>query len=278
MPTIVLRSDWGARAPKAVYRIALPTPRLWIHHTATEQHGAAGVRAIQAFHMDSHGWSDIAYSFLVDDDGTIYEGRGAGVAGGHTQGDNTTSHAICLMGNFEDRPPTDRAVESTVWLAQHGRDAGWWVPTLGGHRDAPGASTACPGRLLYAALPTIRLRVAGALPVQEDDMPYTEAQLKTIFRSVLDEGTGAGQVGWAGTVKAILAGVQGTFNEARGARTAVAAAKTEILAEIAAEDDVDEAEVARQVLAVLTAGEIAAAIPGEIAANVADELAARLAG
>lgn len=42
--------------------------------------------------------------------------------------------------------------------------------------------------------------------------------------------------------------------------------------------DVDEAEVARQVLAVLTPQAIAAAIPDQLAAEVADELADRLAG
>lgn len=91
---IVARAQWGARAPKARHTMSLPSPRLWVHHTATEQHGAAGVRAIQAFHMDANGWLDIAYSWLVDDDGTIYEGRGTGVVGGHTAGDNSSSHAV----------------------------------------------------------------------------------------------------------------------------------------------------------------------------------------
>lgn len=47
---------------------------------------------------------------------------------------------------------------------------------------------------------------------------------------------------------------------------------------LAAAGDVDEAEVARQVLAVLTPTAIVAALPDEIAQQVADELAARLAG
>lgn len=168
---IVSRAEWGARSPKGLHRIATPTPRLWVHHTATAQHGAAGVRAIQRYHMDSRGWLDIAYSFLIDDDGTIYEGRGAGVAGAHTAGDNSTSHAACLMGNFENRAPTKAAVTALVELARHGRDKGWWQPTLGGHRDAPGASTACPGRHLYAALPAIRSRVASPPPAATPPQP-----------------------------------------------------------------------------------------------------------
>jgi hypothetical protein len=171
MPTIVDRAGWGARPPRGVVRIATPTPRLWVHHTASEQHGVAGVRAIQAYHMDSRGWRDIAYSWLVDDDGTIYEGRGTGVAGGHTQGDNSRSHAICLMGDFEKRLPTRSAVDSLVWLARHGAQLGWWYPTLGGHRDASGAQTACPGRHLYLLLGDIRHAVAtGGQTEEEDDM------------------------------------------------------------------------------------------------------------
>lgn len=112
--------------------------------------------------MDSRGWADIAYSFLIGDDGTIFEGRGFGVVGGHTAGDNSTSHALCLLGNFQGRRPTAAALDSLVWLAKHGRDRGFWIPTLGGHRDAPGASTACPGNHLYALLPELRSRVNGS--------------------------------------------------------------------------------------------------------------------
>src|SRR5690606_5031661 len=109
---------------------------------------------------------------------TIYEGRGAGIAGGHTAGDNTRSHAICLLGTFDNRAPTKQARDSLVWLARHRTDRRWWTPTRGGHRHAPGASTARPRRHLYAALPGIRARLAAPAPApppaaqpvhQEDD-------------------------------------------------------------------------------------------------------------
>lgn len=158
----VLREEWGARAPTSPFFPipVLPTPRLWIHHSGAEQHGPSGVREIQRYHQVTKGWKDIAYNFLVDDDGTLYEGRGPGIAGGATAGDNTRSHAICLLGNFEERPPAPPARQAVLDLARHGRDEGWWHPTCGGHRDAPGASTACPGRHVYAWLPTLQLLVA----------------------------------------------------------------------------------------------------------------------
>lgn len=176
---IVSRAQWDARKPKRRHTIETPTPKLYIHHLAVEWHGPAGVRSAQAFHMDTRGWSDIAYSFLVDDDGPVYEGRGVGVAGGHTEGQNTVSHAICAMGNFDDREPPDAMVWAIASLARHGREQGWWGDITGGHRNAPGASTACPGNHLQALIPTIRAMARiGAVDVEaaateEDPMPAT---------------------------------------------------------------------------------------------------------
>lgn len=176
---IVFRADWGAKAPTEPLRsITLPTPRLWVHHTADNAKGAAGVRAIQAYHQNVKGWIDIAYSFLVDSDGTIYEGRGVGKAGAHTEGDNSRSHAICLMGDFTSKTPTAKAIDALVDLARHGRELGWWVPTLGGHRDAPGAQTQCPGDKLYAMLPQVRAR---AQMSEDDDM--TPSELAEAYRT-----------------------------------------------------------------------------------------------
>src|SRR5215207_10115687 len=72
---IVSRAVWNARTPEGRRQIAIPTPRLWIHHSADSARGAAGMRSIQNFHMDTRGYADIGYSFVVDNaDGTIFEG------------------------------------------------------------------------------------------------------------------------------------------------------------------------------------------------------------
>jgi len=175
---LLTRAEWGARAPRYVNHIQTPTARLWIHHSADDRQGASAVRSHQNFHMDTKGWSDIAYSVLLGDDGTFFEGRGIGVQGGHTANENRVSHAICLLGNFQNRRPTDASVNALVRAAQLGRDRRWWVPTCGGHRDAPGASTSCPGNHLYNLLPQIRTRVNGSIQPEEDIMtPAQEAKL-----------------------------------------------------------------------------------------------------
>lgn len=134
------------------------------------------MRDIQRFHMDTKGWSDIAYSYCVDTDGKIYEGRGARVAGGHTKGDNTTSHAICLMGNFENHDLTPAQVESVGWLVRYGHLSGWWTtPKITGtHRDAqawgysPYNGTLCAGKYAQARLTEINAIAAGA-PAQSEE-------------------------------------------------------------------------------------------------------------
>jgi hypothetical protein len=175
---ITPRSGWNARPPKSKRRINLPTARLWLHHTATDAwHGPSGVRACQSFHMNSRGYSDIAYSFLIDDNGAIFEGRGAGIAGGHTKGDNTSSHAICFMGDFTKRAPTDESINAAAWLVRHGHEQGWWADHItGGHRQAPGAQTACPGDRLLRMVPTINQLAA------PEDSDLTEDERKMLSR------------------------------------------------------------------------------------------------
>lgn len=160
---IVTRAEWGARQPTKRYTMPTPTPRLWLHHAAVEYEGAAAVRECQRFHMDSKGWADIAYSFLVDDDGTVYEGRGAGVVGAHTEGDNSSSHGICAMGNYQGRDPSDTLIRAIAGLVAHGHRLYWWPAAFtGGHRQAPGAQTACPGDRLFRRLDEIN-RIAREL-------------------------------------------------------------------------------------------------------------------
>ena len=189
---IVSRAEWGAKPARSRHVIETPTPRLWLHHTASEVDGPSGVREIQRFHQTTKRWTDIAYSFLVDDDGTVYEGRGVGIAGGHTKGDNTTSHAICAMGNFDVRPPTQKMLVAIAGLTAHGYLRGWWADSItGGHQDAPGAQTACPGRFLQAELNNIRALVARSLHSGGDDLtPDQDRMLRELYAELVESKAG----------------------------------------------------------------------------------------
>lgn len=188
---LVTRTEIGYRPPRSVHLIDTPTPELWLHHSADTRNGRSStkwLRDIQAFHMDRRGWSDIAYSFLVDSaaDDRIYIGRGAGVAGGHTQGHNTVSHAICALGNYQEFNPNSHLLDKIRRLGAAGRDLGWWPGRFsGGHRDV--GTTACPGSHLYGELPNLVFPFKAPPPVpppavpKDDHMSFFQSPAGAIF-------------------------------------------------------------------------------------------------
>ena len=159
MRTIISRAGWNARPfknnpswlnHKKVKGIAL-------HHSGVKN-GPKGVNAVQAFekhHVVRNGWNAIAYNWLVDEQGVIYEGRGAGIVSAATRPWNTRTESICYTGNGDEIVP-EKTLESIRWLVgeiQKRYSFKLWVK---GHRDL--AATACPGSFLYnwlqAGMPT----------------------------------------------------------------------------------------------------------------------------
>lgn len=154
------RSDWGARPARYETHRYLgedtahyggPSP--WgsnvdrssaarFYATADHNRCATIWRAYQAFHLDSRGWADIAYSSGVCPHGHRYEGRGPDVrtaAQGTTAGNNA-SHATCYIAGAGD-PLTDQAKAAFADESRRLRGL------RKGHRDWK--STACPGDPLY---------------------------------------------------------------------------------------------------------------------------------
>jgi len=130
--------------------------------------------------MDTNGWDDIGYNFLVDRFGTIWEGRDGGitraVVGAQTEGFNTGSTGVAVIGDFTNTPAPDDAVRAVGALL------GWRLPmdgvdpmgtttmtsqgnptyasgkqvqfnAISGHKD--GYPTTCPG-MMYDQLGHIR--------------------------------------------------------------------------------------------------------------------------
>ncbi|WP_407316873.1 N-acetylmuramoyl-L-alanine amidase [Isoptericola halotolerans] len=177
-PTISSRKAWGADESIMTW-----TPRQGsirgaaIHHTAgTNSYSKSDVpriiRGIYAYHAQTRDWGDIGYNFVVDKFGRVWEGRAGGITrqtiGGHARGYNTNSTGISVLGNYETTTVSSAAVTAVVevaaWkLALHGVPAtgsttinGTREQRIFGHRDV--ASTACPGRTLYAKMGEIRRR------------------------------------------------------------------------------------------------------------------------
>lgn len=187
-PAILSRAQWGADES---WRDSAPRyndlmRQVHIHHTASGNDYAVDqvpglIRGMYRYHTHYLGWSDIAYNFLVDRFGRIWEGRAGGIArpvrGAHTRGFNTTSSGIAVIGNFEQVVPNPGIINAVAAVAAWKVDGFGGRPrgsiavrsdgsdkfpandvallrVIDGHRDTN--DTACPGQHLYDALPQIR--------------------------------------------------------------------------------------------------------------------------
>lgn len=192
--SIVPRNRW-CTVPQSSWwqptRMRVPAAEVWLHHGASGSSSLATANAYAAYHIRSRRWGELGYSFVIAA-GTVLEGRGAGVEGAHTRGRNGVSHGICIAGDYTRQPPAAEDLDALVWLLQHGHDRGWWTaPQLtGGHRDAPGATTACPGDALHRLIPDINNR-ANAEPEPEGwiDMA-TEEDVRRIVREEVEAAFG----------------------------------------------------------------------------------------
>lgn len=142
-------------------------------------------------------WGDIGYHLLIDQAGTVYEGRYSGpdplpvigprpvgprlsmVTGAYVGGWNSGNTGVALLGDLTSVQPTPAARASLVRvLAALARVADRdplgttdyvnpvngttkTVRTIAGHRDR--AATECPGDTFYPTLPQLREDVAAAL-------------------------------------------------------------------------------------------------------------------
>jgi hypothetical protein len=181
MPVINPRSAWAAdRSPKTELNEE-EVRFLIVHHSASNNgHRGSDVPAILRGFYDFHtgpsrGWADIAYNFLIDVDGGIWEGRAGSidgpVAGDATGGNQGFTQLVCLIGNFDAASPSPAALGSLVellaWLAErydvsttpgteiafisrgsnlHPAGAEVKTPTITGHRAM--SQTSCPGEEL----------------------------------------------------------------------------------------------------------------------------------
>ena len=173
-PQIYSRAQWGAdermRDKGSLHYYEVHAG--FVHHTVnannyTRDEVPGIIRSIYAYHTQSRGWSDIGYNFLVDRFGRIWEGRYGGVdravVGAHTLGlqrllvrdvgDRQLRDRAAAEG---DGPGVRRPVRLEALAARRHRrlHASGSAPRTSRRSTATAtpASTACPGRYLYAKI------------------------------------------------------------------------------------------------------------------------------
>jgi hypothetical protein len=171
------REMWNAPDNSPTYRYADVT-HLIVHHAAgtnTSNNWASVVLSIWDFHVNTNGFADIAYNWLIDPDGVLYEGRGGGnnVVGAHFCGKNTNTMGVCMLGNLSTAEPTEAALktlrkilffkscDSKINPVAVGNHAGTVINNISGHKD--GCATECPGNFMYPKLNELRSLVKASI-------------------------------------------------------------------------------------------------------------------
>ena len=142
----ISRFQWGATPPPKGPFDRIRHSRVQgvvVHHSGVEN-GAKGSGAVKAFerHHLSKGWDGIGYNWLVDETGTIFEGRGWEARGAATKGWNSKSMSVCYTGWGYKQPHANvlESLSAVIAEAERWFGHGLWVET---HRRK--GSTTCPG-------------------------------------------------------------------------------------------------------------------------------------
>jgi len=183
-PTSVGRSSWGSSyglsANSSCSSVSYTTvTHLIVHHAAgsnSSTNWAGVVASIWNYHVNSNGWCDVGYNWLIDPNGVLYVGRGGGnnVVGAHMCGYNQKTMAVCMLGNYNTATPSTAAMnklaEIFAWkCCNSGIDPLGSGPitsypgtmnNISGHKQgcSPGY-TDCPGTNLFSQLSNLRTAV-----------------------------------------------------------------------------------------------------------------------
>ena len=195
IPIVCERDCWCPTCPIDVSPEFTEPTHLIVHHSAAHNglnNYAMVAESIWDFHVNTNGWDDIGYNWLIDPDGVLYQGRPDGYQGAHFSCINENTVGICVLGDFTSITPTEEALTTLVNLlayeateheidieAESYHETGEFTLTnVAGHRDSSGSlnacsSTVCPGDSFYPMLPEIRGRVA-ELPCYAEPVSTTE--------------------------------------------------------------------------------------------------------
>lgn len=171
------RDDLGLRPPDRVsYNITPerggcafhwggPAPRIRSHADCENTW-----RAWQRFHMDTRGWTDVAYTAAFCQHGYVLAGRGLGVrtAAQGTNDGNARFHAFVWIGGV-GMVPTGAALDAFEWLVSNAREHGTGMRVIP-HRVFTGSR--CPDDPLIAHAALLDNKPVGdaPAPTEEDDV------------------------------------------------------------------------------------------------------------
>lgn len=162
------RSAWGANTTGSNVKVMSNVRWITIHHTgeptvpdlSTPSEVKAYLLRLQKSHQKHKGWADLAYHFLIDPKGGVWEGRSLRFQGAHagSPSANEGNIGIALIGNFDETQPPRAQLQALKGLIQQLRVryslTANTVHTHQGLKKSAGLEfTSCPGRHLLRVLP-----------------------------------------------------------------------------------------------------------------------------
>lgn len=183
LPNIIRRSAWGARHENGFGLRPVGNLDVYLHHSVTVAPDLlppftddyAAVRTLEDIGESRFG-RGISYHFPITPAGLVFEGVSIDRIGAAIANYNTPTANIVLVGNYDKATPPRPMLEAVDGLLRLGVEKGWWrrARLAGGHRDAPGAQTACPGRYAQALIDDINSgKYRGGGGAVEVDNPIT---------------------------------------------------------------------------------------------------------
>ena len=101
---------------------------------------------IKIRHIFLRRWEDIGYHFLITTS-KVCKGREEHLQGAHTYRYNQNSIGICIIGDFNERKPSEKQLKTLCsFLAQKAKEYGVKSENILGHKELPGVNKDCPGK------------------------------------------------------------------------------------------------------------------------------------
>lgn len=156
---MIPRSEWATRSPSKPLK---KRPKGynsdgWVWHWPgpySRNYAGSGdyageLESYRRYHQEVKGWRFLAYSFAVDPDGLLYEGRGWQAENAANIGANRSTYSLLFLGtgvrdDGTEHPPTIEAVEAAQDLMVEEPGDG----TVRPHNAVSATGTRCPGTLL----------------------------------------------------------------------------------------------------------------------------------
>lgn len=97
-----------------------PIEEIIIHCTGTAPSDLTTVEAVRRYHVNTLGWKDIGYHYLIYLDGSIHQGRPIDQAGAHCKNHNQRTIGICYVGGLDvnKKPKDTRTLRQVAAIRQ----------------------------------------------------------------------------------------------------------------------------------------------------------------